>query len=384
MMNILKSKRGIGLPVVLAIVAFVLGTTATFLSYVYFQSNLSDIQIEESETYANAVADVRGALYLIAREESLDPAFLLEIEELMNVDIEIYGENLYTISSRELVNSRSVQSYLTGSVTSINTYDSIFQYTGEEPTFELSPLITPSNLAASYLPQYIEENFSWITPETTFTDFQSVVSYIRSLALAQNGFNYYLPSALTTQWNPTAWWHWYIDGNVNIPKNKSLTVPDGRLLVIDGNLVMNENSTLTGNIIVNGNVTIKGKGNSTQHLHATLYINGKLTTANKTYLSQDPERPTFVFAEGDISLGNNNDGYGYFISDNFSAKQGNINLTGGVYTVYESNIQKEIDENTVFTAENLFDLAIPETIAVEATEEGEGETGFIFTTPKLS
>ncbi|HRX44596.1 MAG TPA: hypothetical protein P5091_01015, partial [Acholeplasmataceae bacterium] len=140
-MHILKSKKGIGLPIVLAIVAFVLGTTATFLSYVYFQSNLSDIQIEESENYANAVADVQGALYLIARDQSLDPSYLLSIEELMNVDIETYGENLYTISSRLLVNSRPVQSYLTGAVTSVNTYDTIFQYTGDEPTFTLSPMI---------------------------------------------------------------------------------------------------------------------------------------------------------------------------------------------------------------------------------------------------
>jgi len=383
-MHILKSKKGIGLPVVLAIVAFVLGTTATFLSYVYFQSGLSDIQIEESENYANAVSDVRGALYLIARDQSLDPAYLLSIEELMNVDIETYGENLYTISSRLLVNSRPVQSYLTGAVTSVNTYDTIFQYTGEEPTFTLSPLITPSTLAASYLPQYIEENFPWITPETTFTDFQSVISYIRSLAVQYAGFQYYLPSSLETQWNPTAWWHWYIDGSVNIPKNKSLTVPDGRLLVIDGDLTLNENSTLTGNVIVNGNVTINGKGKSIQNLLGTVYLSGNLVTANKTYLSQDPTRPTFVFAEGDITLGNNNAGYGYFISNNFTAQQGNIYLTGGVYTVYTSNIQNDIIENTDFTTEHLFDYAIPETIAVEATSTEPGETGFIFTTPKLS
>lgn len=383
-MHIIKSKHGLGLPVVLAIVTFVLGTTATFLSYIYFQSNLSDIQIEESETYANAVADVRGALYLIARDQSLDPAYLLEIEELMQVNIETYGENLYTISSLLLVDSKPVQSYLTGSVSIIDTFDTIFQYTGEETAFELSPLITPSNLAASFLPQYIEENFSWITPETTFTDFQSVVSYIRDLALDGDGFSYFLPSALETQTNPTVTGHWYIDGSVNIPKNKNLTVPDGKLLIIDGNLTMNQSSTINGNFIVNGNVTINGKGNSTQNLLGTYYINGNLVTANKTYLSQDPTRPTFVFAEGDILLGNNNNGYGYFLSDNFTAQQGNIYLTGGVYTVYSSNVQNDITENTDFTSENLYDYAIPETIAVEAESTEQGETGFIFTTPKLS
>ena len=382
-MHILKSKKGIGLPVVLAIVAFVLGTTATFLSYIFFQARLSDIQIEESETYANAVSDVRGALYMIARDQSLDEAYLQQIETLMNVNIESYGENLYTVSSNLLVGSRTITSYLTGSVTSLNTYDSIFQYTGEEQTFVLSPLVTPSNLAASYLPIYIEENFSWITPETTFTDFQSVVSYIRTLAIENDGFVLKYPSDLQNQSNPTPTGHWYIEGSVSIPKNKSLTVPEGKLLVIDGNLTMNENSTIYGNVVVNGNITINGKGNSTQGIKGTLYINGNLVTANKTDLGTI-DRPSFVFAEGDITLGNNTTGYGYFLSENFTAQQGNIYITGGVYTVYTPTIQNEVQDNPELNYDAFYEYAIPTEIAVEAAPEEEGELGFIFTTPKLS
>lgn len=382
MMNILISKKGIGLPAVLAIVAFVLGTTATFLSYIFFQATLTDIAIEESEAYENAVSDVRGALYLIARDQSLDPTYISQLETLMNVDIEQYGENLYTVSSRILVGTKPVVSYLTGAVTSIDTYDSIFQYTGEEPTFSLSPLVTPSNLAANYLPDYITTNFPWITPETTFTDFQSVVSYIRSLAVAQQGFNYYLPKDLQTQWDPTAWWHWYIDGSVNIPKNKNLTVPDGRILVIDGNLTMNENSTIYGNVIVNGNVTLNGKGNSVEGIQGTLYINGDLTTDKKTNLGTI-DRPTFVFAEGDIVLGNQTTGYGYFLGQNLTAQQGNIYITGGVYTVFTPTIQNDVAENTFLNYDDFDEFAIPLQIAVESTSEGEGEVGFIFTTPKL-
>ncbi|HAX02867.1 MAG: hypothetical protein A2Y45_05500 [Tenericutes bacterium GWC2_34_14] len=382
-MKLLLSKKGIGLPAVLAIVAFVLGTTATFLSYIFFQARLSDIQIEESEAYANAVSNVKGALYMIARDQNLDEIYLLQLEELMNVDIVLYGTNLYTVSSRSLVGSKTVQSYITGSVTSLDTYDSIFQYTGEEPTFNLSPMVTPSNLAASYLPTYIETNFPWITPETTFTDFQSVVDYIRELAIAQNGFNYYQPSALETQWDPTAWWHWYIDGSVTIPKNKNLTVPDGRMLVIDGDLTMNENSTIYGNVIVNGNVTLIGKGNSVESIQGTLYISGNLTTAKSTLLGSI-DRPTFVFAEGSITLGNNTTGYGYFLSNDFTAQQGNIYITGGVYTTLTPTLQNEVLPNPDLSYEDFYDYGIPEEVSIESTDPVEGEIGFIFTTPKLS
>jgi len=382
-MKIILSKKGMGLPAVLAIVAFVLGTTATFLSYIFFQARLSDIQINESEAYQNAVSNVKGALYMIARDKNLEDSYLSQLEELMNVDIEVYGNNLYTVTSRTKVNSRSIQSYITGSIMSIDTYDTIFKYTGEEETFQLSPLITPSNLMSNYLPEYIKTNFPWITPEKTFTDFQSVVDYVKTLALANQGFEYKTSSAIANINYAPISGHWYINGSVSIPQNKDLIVPEGKLLVIDGNLSMEENSSIYGNVIINGHVTILDKGNSVQGLKATLYINGNLTTGKNTDLGTI-ERPAFVFAEGDINLGNKTTGYGYFLSENLTAQQGNIYITGGVYTVFTPTVQKDVVTNPDLSYDLLYDYGIPEQIAIESTDPIEGEVGFIFTTPKLN
>jgi hypothetical protein len=244
-------------------------------------------------------------------------------------------------------------------------------------------MVTPSNLAASYLPTYIETNFPWITPETTFTDFQSVVDYIRELALDGEGFEYKTSSAVSSINYSAIPGHWYIDGNVTIPKNKDLIVPDGKLLVIDGNLIMKENTEIIGNIIVNGNVSINSKGSSTQGLKGTVYINGDLTTGNKTALGSI-DRPTFVFAEGNITLGNNTTGYGYFLSNDFTAQQGNIYITGGVYTTLTPTLQNEVLPNPDLSYEDFYEYGIPEQIAIESTDPIEGEIGFIFTTPKLS
>lgn len=170
---------------------------------------------------------------------------------------------------------------------------------------------------------------------------------------------------------------------MTIPKNKSLTVPDGRMLVIDGDLTMNENSTIYGNVIVNGNVTLIGKGNSVEFIQSTLYMSGNLTTAKSTLLGRI-DRPTFVFAEGSITLGNNTTGYGYFLSNDFTAQQGNIYITGGVYTTLTPTLQNEVLPNPDLSYEDFYDYGIPEQIAVESTDPVEGEIGFIFTTPKLS
>jgi len=381
-MKILKSRKGMSLPTVLGIVAFVLGTTATLLSYVFFQSRLININIEETEAYENAVQKVDATLKIISRDQILDLEYLNNLKTYMGVSIEPYSTNLYTVSS--MINeTKYVTSYITGSVTSANTYDMIFKNTGDEENFKLNPLVTPANLVSSYLPQFINTNFPWITPQTEFTDFQSVITYIRSLAIAYNGFQRYYPNDLQNQWDPTAWWHWYIDGSVTIPDNKNLTVPDNRLLVIDGNLTMNRGSTIRGNVVVNGNVVIDGHGNSTQSLQGTIYASGNVTFDKNLTLGTE-DRPSFVFSEKDIILSNNITGFGYFLSQNFTAKQGNIYLTGGVYTVQNQTIQRAVEENSNLKTDEFYGYAIPLVIAVESTDPETGITGeFKYTSPKI-
>jgi hypothetical protein len=381
-MHILKSKKGSGLPIVLAIVAFVLGTTATLLSYVFFQAKLSDLQIQESEDYKNAVSKVNTAIHMIARDQNLDPLYLAELELLLDVDISTYGTSLYVIRSNQEVGNRKVVSYLTGTVTSVNTYESIFQYTGAESNFNLSPLVTPTNLASNYLPQYIGQNFTWFEPQTKFTDFQSVITYIRSLALEHKGFNYQKPKDLQTQWDPTAWWHWYVDGSVTIPKDKNLTVPDSRTLVIDGNLTMNANSTIYGNVIVNGNVILQGNKKTTQGIVGTLYVNGNFTSNFPTTLGT-VDRPSFVFAEGDVFLGSTTSGYGYFLSTNFN-QEGNLSLTGGIYAVFSPDLSTSVIVNPNLEYTEFYDYGIPQEISLEPSGDGETTPGFVFTTPKLA
>ncbi|MDO9630119.1 MAG: hypothetical protein Q7I99_09495 [Acholeplasmataceae bacterium] len=382
-MKLLKSKKGMSLPTILGIVAFVLGTTATLLSYVFFQSKLVNISIENTEAYENAVQKVNATLKIITRDKLLDDEYLRDLETYMDVSIELYSTNLWTVSSM-VSDTKQVTSYITGSTAAVNSFETIFQNTGEEPTFVLNPLITSGSLLSSYLPKYMETNFPSITPETNFTTFQSVIDYIRVLALANQGFSLRVPNDLQNQSNPTALSHWYIQGSVTIPNNKDLTIPDNRLLVIDGSLTMNRGSTIYGNVIVNGNVVINGQGNSSQGLQGTIYANGNVNFA-KNLIFGTASRPSFVFAEKDITLDNIINGYGYFLCQNFTAKQGNIYITGGVYTSDDQNIQRAITENTNLNTDAFYDYAVPLLIEVENTDPISGGTigDFKYTSPKI-
>ena len=380
-MSIIKNKKGIGIPTVLGIVTFVIATVATLLTVAVNQSKLIDRSIESTEAYANSVQAVDATLKIIARDQNLDPAYLDALELYMGVSIEPYGANLYIISSM-VTTSKSVTSYLTGSATQNSLYDELFSFTGTEPDFILSPLITPEALLGSYLPTYMETNFPWITPQTEFTTLNSIATYIKNLALNHNGFEYKDDSDLETQYDPTAWWHWYVNGSVTIPKNKNLTVPDNRLLVIQGNLVMNDNSIITGNVFVNGSLTINGKVNTVQSIRGTLYVDGNVTTSRPLSLGTE-DRPTFIFATGNISFSSSVTGVGYFLCQDFTATKSSADITGGVYAADVAKLppdgiiaQENLDETEFYT------YGIPEILSIEGGNPEVIE--FIYTFPKLN
>lgn len=374
--------RGIGLPTALGIAAFVIALAASLLSYAVFQSNLIEKTIDRTEAYANAVQSVDATLKIIVRDQNLDPTYLTNLETYMGVTIEAYSASVYSVT--EMVTAtRSVTSYITGSAASNSTYDVLFSNTGEEPGFVLSPLITPTSLLSVYLPTFIETTFPSLTPETSFSSFQSIVDYIYSLTLTPGSYVRRLPSTITNQVNPIVSGHWYIDGNVTLPKNKDLTIPAGYLLFIDGNLTMDQNAILTGNVVINGSLTFKGKGNSVEELKGTFYINGNLTTS-KSIILGTVSNPTFVLSEGDVTLGNNVSGYGYFLSQNFSGNQGNVLITGGVYAAISANLPPSgITPNPALNEANFYDYAIPAIISIESGGTG-GTSSFKYTFPKLN
>ncbi|MFA5470496.1 MAG: hypothetical protein WC219_00425 [Acholeplasmataceae bacterium] len=284
---------------------------------------------------------------------------------------------------------------MTGSVQEVSTVDTIFDYTGTETDFVLSPLVTPTNLLSTFIPEFIDSSFSWIEPELGFTSFMDIMSYIEELSQQGSTFQYKVPSDLESQWQPTAWWYWYVDGDVEIEQGsknqnnlvRNLTVQEDQILFINGDLTMHAGSTIYGNVVVNGNLTIIGQGSSEQGISGTLYVNGNVNIAKNLRLGT-AKRPSFVFAEGEINLGNKVDGYGYFLSHTFDGNQGNITIIGGVYTSNNSSLPPGgVTENPSFIEENLYEYAIPYKISVDPTGEtppGEVTTTFKFTYLKLN
>lgn len=378
MMTFKLNKKGIGLPTTLGVVAFVLAVVATLLTYAVAQARLVDRNIDRTEAYANAVQSVDATLKIIARDQNLDPTYLSDLETYMGVSIEAYNATVYTITSM-VTSTRSVTSYITGSAGDTSTYSDLFDYTGQEPDFELDPLMTPTALLGAFLPQFITKTFPSIIPETEFTDFQSIMDYLYLLTQSAGSYSLQPATILTNQSNPTVSGHWYINGSLTIPTNKNLIVPSGYLLVIDGDLTLAKNSIVTGNIIINGSFDGNVK-KSIPTYQGTFYISGDVTIA-KTNILGTSVQPAFFLAEGNVSLGNNSTGYAYFLCTKFTGNNANIVITGGIYTFLPSNITKTIIyDNTSLSESNFYSYALPTSVP----SGGGGGTAFVYTSPKLN
>jgi hypothetical protein len=368
------------LPVVLGIVAFVLASVATLLSYSVFQVNLVEQNIEASEEYVNSLQAVEAAINIIIRDQNTDSAYLADLASYMNVSIIPHSPTVWLVSSAYSP-SDSVTSYLASNALDIST--ELF----DEPY--LTPLtlntdVNPTSMLASFLPIYLENTFTGLTAQTDFNDFDAIVQYVDSLrtsgylsTITTSTFasrinslstDYYVSGNSTLGNNRTVnitnTSVIYINGNLTLGNNGKINIEEGSLLVVDGTLTTGRQSSISGNIVVNNNVIINSTTSYANILNATLYIRGYFNMKIAKSLLLGNHRPTFILAEGNITFGNPlpSTATGYLYCDRLDVGSGTSTLYGGVYYTVSS----DLPSNRVFSYQLdtalLYDYALPEYI----------------------
>jgi hypothetical protein len=318
--------------------------------------------------------NVEAALHIIAREQSLDPVFLADLSTYLGITITPYSDTVWTVSGMAS-DTRSVVSYITGTAAEQSTYDLFLSETGTDPEFTLSPLVTPTTMMTTFMTTFLETEVG-VTPPTEFTTFDSVVTYVSSL-VSSGKFTQKTASQITGMANPTVSGYWYVNGSITIPTNKSLTVQTGKILVINGNLSMPRNSTLSGLVIVNGNLTFSGTNTTHEYLRGTVYVDGRFTGTANLSLGYS-WKPAFVISTADIILGKNTTGYAYFLSNTFSGSNAGIRFSGGVYAVTSASFSKSTITAYNLDPDLLYSYGINPVIVAES--EG-GFTDIKFTFP---
>jgi len=370
--------KGIGLSTAIGIVALVLAIASTLLTYAVSQARLVDYNIDRTEGYANAVQAVDGTINIIGRDQNLDPTYLDNLATFMGVTITAYNENVYLVTSM-VTTTKVVSSYFSTSAAALPLASTVFSYTGQEPDFTLDPLITPTNILATFIPEFITNQFPSLTPQTSFTDFQSIMDYLYSLTQSPGSYTLESPAVITSQNFPVVADDWYISGTVSLADNQDLFVDPGYFLIIDGDLNLGKNSEIIGNIIINGSMNGDVK-NSTPRMQGTFYVSGDVSTSKGTLFGTS-DQPTFMLCEGRTVIQNNSTGYGYFLSNKFTGNSSNIIITGGIYPMQPSNFNKTIIYvNNTLNESNFFNYAIPSSVPASSG----GGSSFVYTTPKMN
>jgi hypothetical protein len=379
MRKLIDNKRGSSLPVVIGIVSFLIASSFILITYVLYQTRAIEADFKYQQEYANSQQRIDASVHSIIQNNDISIWFINDLSLFMNVEITEYGSNTLMIAD-ELTNGTIVKSYVAKLTEDISLVDEYLNYTGLETDFQLNPLISPTNMLTNYLRLFFDENFPDVTLDEPFNDIKDVVAFIENLtATTSNTFIEVSPSVLENQTNPTVGEHWYVNGSVTLDKNKDLTIPDGYILVIDGDLKLRDEAALFGNVIVNGNVTFDSNKDYAT-IQGTIYALGNVMSEDLLYLGTS-SRPAFIFSEKKIQLEKIVDGYGYLIADRieFDRKATSVHIIGGAYADAYSNLNvDEIDVNTTLNVEDLYTFGISPLIS-----SGTGESeGYIFTYPK--
>jgi len=380
MLNIIKNNKGMSLPIILAISSFFIISVFILTTVVLYQAKAREADFNYQQEYSLAQSKINATVNAIVNNDDLSTDFLNDLSNFLDVEITQYDSSTIMISS-DLTSGRLVKSYLSKNSEAISTTDEYFENTGFEDDFELNPLITPASLLNSYLDQYFEENFDGVSYVGGFTDIDSIVEYIGELADKSEGFTKIKAKVLTKSKNPTVNGYWYIDGNLKMRDKRNLTIPEGYILVINGDLKMGEKSTLKGNVIVNGDVTIDGNWRKYETVKATIYLSGSFYGSYRMNLG-DEDRPTFIFSEKKIEFDDRTYGTAYLLADEVEGYSywswwgaESTTIDGGVYSDDKTDIiayDSDLDES------KLYDYGVA--ASIESSSGGEG--GFLFTNPE--
>jgi len=326
-MKLIKNKKGIGIPTLLLIVTFLLGTGASLLTLSYQQSSIVERNIQNTEAYSRAVYNVDATLRVMVRELNKDNSFLNNadnisfLEDYFEVDIERYPSTafIWTVSAR-VSDSKSVKSFLSANTgvgsSGVDSTD-LLSYFGAEST-------SLSDVAGTLLGDFLD-----------LGDEDDVKKIIRNITR-----NKIFLQVTQSQLNSEGCIDYdaYFSGNLTIHAGNTLCMAEGRILVITNNLTMQPNSNLYGNVVVNNNVTFKSTTTSHSILQGTMYVGNHFDSETRMTFGT-AERPTFIFSQNGNTLEKSGTGYAYFVAPSFTLKGSSsvVSIYGGVYASNISN-----------------------------------------------
>ncbi len=374
--------KGVSLAIILGIIIFITSIVVVSATLVIKQSIAIEADFKAHESYLNAQASIEAANQIIIREQNVSDTFITELSDYMGITIEIYQNDIYLVSA-VTTTDRVVKSYLTltNGADSINLTNDYFSHTGIEEDFERNPLLEPGIMLSSYLNVFIPDTYPELNHYENFQSYQEIFDYIYDLTQTTSTFKTITPQAFENLNTHTLLENYYITGNLRFNKGGNIIVPEGKILFIDGDVVLSNNSLIDGIVVINGKLDVKtARGDSA--LTATIYASGDISFDSSLLLGT-AIRPTFIFTDGKVTFKDNVLSYGFVIAEEVTFKNANVNIdmTGGVYADTINNLDdSQIDRNYTIDDVEILDLGVVNETVI--TPDSDVHQGSVYTNPK--
>ena len=374
--------KGVSLAIILGIIIFITSIVVVSATLVIKQSIAIEADFKAHESYLNAQSSIEAANQIIIREQNISDTFITELSDYMDITIELYQNDIYLVSAVTTTN-RLVKSYLTltNGADSINLTNDYFNQTGIEDDFEHNPLLEPGIMLSNYLNVFIPETYPELNHNEDFQNYQEIFDYIYDLTQTTSTFKTITPQAFENLNTNTLLENYYITGDLQFNKGGNIIIPDGKILFIDGDVVLSNNSLIEGIVVINGKLDVKtARGDSA--LTATIYASGNISFDSSLLLGS-ATRPTFIFSDGKVTFKDNVLSYGFVIADEVTFKNSNVNIdmTGGVYAETINNLdESQINVNYTIDDIDILDLGIVNETVI--TPDSEIYQGSVYTSPK--
>jgi len=319
-MSLVNNKKAIGLPFVLGIVTFVLALVATLFSVTVNQAQMITKNQRNLEIYENNVHSIITATNIIKNDNSiiLDSSKRTVLSELFQISILSQGS--YWVLQNINGTENPLTSYL-----EISSGDSL-----TTPVFvenEIQKLIdsntssvitTPQNVylssVANFYNDFVGDNV--ITPSSsTFTDINQD---------SENRTPYLITQTLSTAPNQSS--NIYLrKGSLQITGN--FTMPNNKILIVTGDLIINQDQSFSGTAIVSGEVVANRSSTITGVIYTPLFQYGRATLGTSS-------NPLVIFTNIFTSTanGNRSNPYLYLFTNTATAPSNGLVVIGSIFS----------------------------------------------------
>jgi len=329
-MSLVNNKKAIGLPFVLGIITFVLALVATLFSVAVNQAQMITKSQRNLENYENNVHSILTAIEIIKDDSTIltDSSKRSFLSEMLQISISSQGS--YWVFQNEVGIENPLTSYL-----ELTSGDSV-----TTPIFienEIQELIDSNTSSTITIPQdvylnsvtnfyndFVGENV--ISPSSnSFIDINYDAEYNRT--------PYLMPKSFQKPQNqsPSIYLR---KGNLTISEN--FTMPNNKILIVTGDLVINQNLSFTGTAIVTGKVVAKKFSRISGVIYTPLFEYGRATLGTSS-------NPLFIFTNTFTSTANGKrDTNLYLFTNTATAPNNGLEVIGSIFSPDPNLVNFEI------------------------------------------